>query len=203
MRNSPFIILLALLVITPLFIYQWISARDKRHDDLVSRYECVEGACNADFDGDGVLGRLVIEWRKDSDVNGDQWLIAYDGGRELLRLPFWRSDNTLRSHAAIRNESDKSRLLIYWGGMRQPENSTSVYVWNDERIIEIAPNDADREILSAMEARDDAGTFHQWVTFRAIKNLAQVGYYILLAAIVFFVYRKSRNNIGRVIRHLP
>lgn len=195
MKHAPLIFVFILLAIAPLLVYRWVSAKDKKYDELVNQHECREGPCNADFDGDGMVGRLVIEWRKDSSAASDQWLIAYDHGRELLRLPFWYADNTLRSHAAIRNDDGKSRLLIFWGGMREPKNSISVYVWSGEAMSEVVPTPADREVLSAMEARDDAGGFGDWVMFRVLRDAALVGYYILLLAAAVFVLIRLRTKL--------
>ena len=197
MRLSNLILVLVLLALAPLFVYRWISATDKKYDDLVRRYECSEGrACSADFDGDGIAGEVVVEWRKDSSVAGDQWLIASDGGKELLRLPFWYADGTLRSHAVIRNESAKSRLLIFWGAMREPKNDTSVYTWSGERLVETAPTAADREVLSALEASDDSGGFPGRVAFRLIRDAALIGYYVLLigAAVFMLIGRQKRSR---------
>jgi hypothetical protein len=195
MKHARLIFLLVLLAVAPRLVYRWASANDKKYDELVSRHECREGPCTADFDGDGIAGRLIIEWRKDSIVAGDQWLIASDQGRELLRLPFWYADNTLRSHAAIRNDDGKSPLLIFWGGMREPKNSTSVYVWSGESMSEVTATAADREVLSAMEARDDAGGFADWVMFRVLRDAALAGYYILLLAAAVLVWIRLRRKL--------
>jgi hypothetical protein len=196
MRRSNLVLAFLLLAIPPLFVYRWVSAKDKKYDELVRRYECSEGrACGADFDGDGVAGQVVIEWRKDSSVAGDQWLIASDGGKELLRLPFWYADGTLRSHAAIRNDGGKSRLLIFWGAMREPKNGTSVYSWSGERIVETYPTAADREVLSAMESRDDSGGFAGWVAFRLIRDAALIAYYVLLVGGSLFILIRSRRKL--------
>lgn len=195
MRRSNLVLAFLLLAIAPLFVYRWVSAKDKKYDELVRRYECGENhACLADFDGDGVAGEVVIEWRTGSSLAGDQWLIAADGGKELLRLPFWYADNTLRSHAAVRNEDGKSRLLIFWGATREPKHDSSVYVWSDERMLETAANAADREVLAAMAARDDSGGWSKWVAFRLIRDMALFGYYVLfMGSALFFVIRLRRK----------
>jgi hypothetical protein len=128
-------------------------------------------------------------------VAGDQWLIASDGGKELLRLPFWYADGTLRSHAAIRNEAGKSRLLIFWGAMREPRNGKSVYSWDGEKIVETAPTVADQEVLSAMEARDDSGGLPGSVALRLIRDVASIVYYVLLVgATVFILIRRQKRS---------
>ena len=197
MRRSNLVLVFLLLAIAPLFVYRWISAKDKRYDELVRRYECSEGrACASDFDGDGIVGEVAIGWRKDSSVAGyqDQWLIASDGGKELLRLPFWYADNTLRSHAAVRSEGGKSRLLIFWGAMREPKNGKSVYTWSGERIAETAPTAADQEVLAAMESRDDSGGWTDWVVFRLIRDVALIGYYVLLIGGALFILIGSQKK---------
>ena len=196
MRRSNLVLAFLLLAMAPLFVYRWVSAKYNKYDELVRRYECSENrACSADFDGDGVAGQVIIEWRKDSFVAGDQWLIASDGGKELLRLPFWYVDNTLRTHVAVRNEDGKSRLLVFWGAMREPRNGTSVYAWSGERIVETGPTAADQEVLSAMEARDDSGGFAEWVAFRLIRDAAVIVYYLLLVGSAIFILIRSRRKL--------
>jgi hypothetical protein len=196
MRSSNLILAFLLLAIAPVFVYRWVSAKDWKDDELVRRYECSEGRCSADFDGDGIAGEVLIEWRKDSSIPGDHWLIASDGGKELLRLPFWYADNTLRSHAAVRNEHGKSRLLIFWGAMREPKNGTSVYAWSNQRMVESIPMAADQEILSAIAARDDSGGFSNLVAFRLIRKGALIGYYFLFVAGALLILIKRRKRLG-------
>ena len=196
MKRSNLILTLLLLAIAPLLVYRWVSTKDKKYGDLVRRYECSEGrACVADFDGDGIAGEVVIKRRKDSSATDNQWLITSDGGKELLRLPFWYADNTLRSHAAVRNEGGRARLLIFWGAMREPNNRTSVYTWSGEGVVETSIIAADREVLSAMESRDDSGGFAGWVAFRLIRDAVLIGYYVLLLGGALFILSKSRRKV--------
>ncbi len=193
MRLSNLILAL-LLAIAPLFVYRWASAQDWKDEELVRRYECSE-RCSADFDGDGVAGEVLIEWRKDSAVPGDQWLIASDGGKELLRVPFRYLDNTLRSHAAVRSLDGKTRLLIYWGAMREPKNGTSVDAWSDQKMVESIPMAAEREVLSAIAERDDSGGFANLVAYRLIRKGALIGYYVLFVGGALLILMK-RKRLG-------
>src|SRR5205085_10586756 len=105
----------------PLIIYLCLKARDTHFDEVVNKCECQSEVCEADFDGDGIPGRIQKRASDDTIVSS-RLLIVTDNGRELLRTPYNYIDGTLRTHVAMREESGKARLLIFdgvrWAGVR-------------------------------------------------------------------------------------
>jgi len=69
----------------------------------------------------------------------------------------------------------------------------TVYAWNGTGLSEIAPAKIDEEILSAMAARDDAGTFPQWVLYYLVAWPGRLVYASLLVAAAL-AYRKYRRT---------
>jgi hypothetical protein len=59
------------------------------------------------------------------------------------------------------------------------KHSNQVYIWNGERMSESAASALDKEILSAMAARDDACSWNQCVMYRSIRDV----YFLLLTII--------------------
>jgi sensor domain CHASE-containing protein len=103
-------------------------------------------------------------------------------------------DNTSRTHVAVRDGSGHARLIIY-DGTRWPAQKiavNAVYAWNGNRLSEIAPAEADKEILAAMAARDDAGTFPQWVIYYLLAWPGRLVYVSIFVAAAL-VYRKQRR----------
>jgi hypothetical protein len=187
-RKAP-IVTLAILIASPLLLAGWLSAVDRRYDKLIASYECTRDVCEADFDGDGILGRLVIE----RPTQSESWVVVIDGDRELLRLPREFIDYTFRTHVAIRMEPGGSRLLVFDG--TGSERVRAVFVWNGQGMSQATPSIEDREILSAMAARDDAGTWSFWGIYRFLSLPFLIVYYLLMTTILIFIMvrRRSRN----------
>ena len=61
MRVALFIIALVLFIVAPLVIYSRLSSKDERYTQVITKYECVQDNCVADFDGDGRTGSLLID----------------------------------------------------------------------------------------------------------------------------------------------
>ncbi len=178
-----------LLVIVPLAIYELISARDTHFDEVVNQYECHGEKCEADFDGDGIAG-YVEQTMDDSAAPSNRLLVVFDNNQELLRLPYRYIDGTFRTHVAIRNDSGKARLLIFDVSFTTKRPVKTVYAWNGQKMVEVPPRDMDGEILAAMAARDDAGSWNNWAFFRAFALLILIGYYLLIIGILIgFVVR--------------
>jgi len=200
-KSSTLITIAALLIGVPLLIDHWLSERDRRQDlrddELEREYECEPpNKCVADFNGDGISDRLDV-------AMGGRfygWLVAFNGEQEILRLPYDHTDGTFRTHTAIRNESGKSRLLVYDGASHRPPLK-AVFAWNCERLVEVSPSNLDREILTAMAAHDDTGGWNERAVFRPIFRIARlIIYYILLTIVIGVVlYKRFRNPI----RNLP
>jgi hypothetical protein len=192
-KLSTLLIVLALLIVAPLlFDYLYYRAQDRqdqRDDELVALYECEPpDKCVADFNGDGVTDRIVVDARD---------FVVTDTSREMLRLPYDHTDNTLRTHFAIVHISGKSRLLIYDGATRQPY-LRAVFAWNGAKLAETQPSDLEREIISAMAAHDDTGGWNERA-FRPLLREAQLfAYYFALAIIVAVVlFKRYRSRVAR------
>jgi hypothetical protein len=55
------VIVLLLFVVTPLVIYNRLASKDLRYSQTITKYECVQDNCAADFDADGRTGNLLID----------------------------------------------------------------------------------------------------------------------------------------------
>ncbi|MDQ2973927.1 MAG: hypothetical protein M3R69_00790 [Acidobacteriota bacterium] len=174
----------ALLIVgVPLLAQRWLAARDTHYDETVNAYECQREMCQADFNGDGIIG--VVE-QKDVDPGkpSNRVLTVMDDGQEMLQLPYSYVDGTLRTHAAIRTEAGKARLLIFDGTKGKTGVVRTVFAWNGQKLSETAPSIDDLTILNAMAARDDAGTWSEWALFRAFSVPLLIGYYLLLLGVL-------------------
>lgn len=192
MRNRlplTIIVVGALLIGVPLWVDRWLSKKDAHYDEVVSKYECEGDVCEADFNGDGTPGRL--ERLKASLTTQERWLVAVDNGQELIRLPYKYIDGSLRTHAALRNESGKARLLIF-DGTKGGAPVQAVFEWDGQRMTQVTPSDDDRQILSAIAARDDAGMWMDWGNYRAFSLPFLLSYYSLLIGIVIGVLLRHR-----------
>ena len=184
-----FIVALALVLLA---IDLWFSSIDRRYSQLVENYECGYGGkpCEPDFNGDGRPGRLEIKYRHDAPSELPPEVI--DGTQELLRLHAFSMDNTARTHVAVKNEAGKARLLI-WEGIQRKDPPASpvaiVYGFDGTGLFEVHSSNDDRAILAAMAARDDSGTWPEWVVFRLLVWPTRFGYVVLLL-VGFLIYRK-------------
>lgn len=188
-RRRFLYILALLLVVAPLVIHQLISAEDTHFDELVNQYECHGEKCEADFNGDGIAG-YVEQTMDDAAAPSNRLLVVVDNNQELLRLPYRYIDGTSRTHVAIRNDSGKARLLIFDGTDDTKGRVKTVYAWNGEKMTSASPRDIDNEILAAMAARDDAGSWNNWALYRAFALPLLIGYYLLVIGFVIgFILR--------------
>src|SRR6266545_2201776 len=105
-------IVVTLLALAPAAIVFWLSRVDSHHQAMLNKYECDRDVCEADFDGDGLLGTLTVDSVAPLSEY-DSWWVVVDSGKELLRLPRRHIDNTLRTHAALYAQSGVTRIIIY------------------------------------------------------------------------------------------
>jgi len=163
---------------------------------MIEEYECgylPEQPCRADFDGDGRLTHIEVK-RRYAPVEIPP---PFSGSESKVVLNVFSQDNTSRTHVGVRNESGRARLIIYdatrWSGERTLVNA--VYAWNGKSLSEVAPARTDQEILSAMAARDDAGTFPEWVLYYLLAWLGRLVYASLFvtAALVYRRYRRAEK----------
>lgn len=194
------IIIIGLLAIVPLSLDRIISEQqrqqDARDDELVKEYECYPlDACAADFNGDGLPAQYEVA--KTYAVGGD--LIVIDGEKEVLRLAYDHTDNTLRTHTAIHRETDKPRLLVYDGASHKPA-LRAAYEWNGEKLVEVKPSGIEEEILFAMATHDDTGGWNERVVFRPFKRMLYLGIYyiVLIVAVAIMLYRKFRRSMNNL-----
>ncbi|MCP9496338.1 MAG: hypothetical protein MSG64_17990 [Pyrinomonadaceae bacterium MAG19_C2-C3] len=202
--NNPRSLLLRVvfvcIITLPLFAYSWFSARYSYLQQLTEMYQCEKDVCEADFDGDGVLGRVVIERTNNSASADASRLVVTDGGQEILRLPYAYLDNTFRTHiAVIKGTGNKSQLLIFDGTRGRQDVTKAVYEWQSGNMIRTSAVPIEMEILTAMAAHDDAGKWLWWSLFRAFSVSLLLGYYIVLACIIvgFIVRHRIRLSVDR------
>jgi hypothetical protein len=169
--------------------------RNYRYSQLIEKYECgylQEQPCRADFDGDARLTHIDVKRRHDAPVEVPP---RFSGNEPEVVLNVFSLDNTSRTHVGVRNESGLARLIIYdatrWPGSRTLIDK--VYAWNGNGLSEIAPARTDEEILSAMAARDDAGTFPEWVIYYLLAWPGRLVYASLFVAAAL-VYRRYRRD---------
>jgi len=190
-------IAVAIVVFLPLIIYGWLLRRDALYDQLANSYECNRDVCDADFDGDGIPGRL--ERTDPSPTSSERWLKIVEGNQELLRLRYENVDETFRTHVALRSESGRTRLLLFDGTLGQSNVVSVVFSWDGAKMTQIPPSKNDREILAAMSARDGAGTWTRWVFFRTFSLPVLLAYYALLIGVPIALLIRNRifSNISR------
>lgn len=169
----------------------WLGLRNSRYNWLIEEYECgylPEHPCKGDFDGDGRLTHIEVKRRHDALVELPP---HFAGNKDEGVLNVFSLDNTLRTHVGVRNESGRARLIVYdgTGWPAQKRTVRDVYAWQGDKWFEMTPTEAEMEILSAMAARDDTGTFHQWVIFYLLAWPTRVVYVSLFLAATL-VYRK-------------
>jgi hypothetical protein len=181
MSRRTLVTWLLILVALPWPINYWRTQveerKDRRDEELFRRHECgYDSACAADFDRDGVGARFEVV---KPEAYRPYSLVVSDGGREVLRLPYHNLDNTLRTHLAVHEEGGAARLLVYDGVERNPP-VRAVFAWGGGRLVEVAPGALELEILDALAAYDDTGTFNERVFRSLIGAVRLVVYYLLL-----------------------
>ena len=127
---------------------------------LVNQFEFVPPA-HIDFDDDGVPGTV--------DVEHDLHAVLRENGRELLRIPYDRIDDSLSTHIAWRAGGEGGRFVVFdamGGGSQQVR---SAYSLRDDRF-ELSPlTKGDEELLDAMASRDYTGTAGYWSRYRVVR----------------------------------
>lgn len=186
------LILFLVLIGLGLFVCDlWLGLRNARYSRLIEEYECgylPERPCRGDFDGDGQLTHIKVNHRYAPVEVPPQ----FAGTEPEVVLNVFSQDNTSRTHVGVRKDSGRDRLIIYdatrWFGVP----IIKVYAWDGKSLAETAPAKTDEAILSAMEARDDAGTFHEWVIYYLLAWPGRLVYASLFVAAAL-VYRKYRH----------
>jgi hypothetical protein len=172
---------LVVLAVIPILLQICLSKKNKSYDQLIYRYECYPVACEADFNSDGQLEQ--VERVRRSLTSIDELLVVKDKDYELLSIPYEYVDGSLRTHVAIRTETGNSTLLVF-DGTRGGEPQRKAFRWNGRQLVEVTPSPADLRILTALAARDNAGTWVFWGLYTAFMMPLLLGYYALLVLIV-------------------
>jgi hypothetical protein len=68
-------------------------------------------------------------------------------------------------------------------------------LWEGGQLVVVSPSAADRELLSAIVARDDYGSYPAWVWFRLIKYAASIGFYIILVCGAVLILPRSQRSL--------
>ena len=194
MKKSSKILLILALLLLPLLVDQILNSKqsrlDARQDQLVRDYECYPlSSCVADFDGDGIPAKFYPVLTQ--AVSGQ--LVVIEGGHEVLRLSYDHTDNSLRTHAAIHKEKNKSRLLIY-DGTTSGEKGRAAFEWNGNRLVEVTPTEAENEIISAMAAHDDTGGRNDRAFRDLVRMISLVAVYLVLSFILLAVVLIRRGK---------
>lgn len=193
-RNTKYVVLVSsIFVILPVLVDQWFAAKYRRYESLRQKYECYPPPCSFDITGDKIPEKLFIQ-QPDPNKRFEWFLFLQDGDKELLRLPYDQTDNTFRTHMAISPGPDDTHLLIYDGSAGPGNLTRSAYRWDGKQILAITPNQHEEEIIAAMAASDDTGTFHLWMIYQ----LARIPFYALIILVMIvtggIVFVKRRKN---------
>ena len=171
----------------------WLGFRHYRYSRLIAQHECGYGpnVCKADFDGDGQVTQINVQFRYDAPVELPP---RFKGTEPEAVLNAFFLDGTARTHFAIAGESNHDRLIVYegakWPDRNWPVNV--VYHHHDNQLVETAPTEVDREILAALASRDDSGTHMHWVAYSLLAWPVRVIYTLLFVGAAFLLRRDRR-----------
>lgn len=189
-RSSLRQLLFILISVTPLIAFAFLQGRNSHYLALLEKYECDRERCEADFDGDGIPGCLTIDYRAPA-VNFDSWFVVEDSGRQLLKLPRRKYDNSLRTLAAI--VADPVGRLIIYDHIRDGEPPRDLVFAYDgsSKMIPVSPQKLDLEVLAALATTDDTGTRYRWL----LVQFATPFVLLYLAALAAFVWYRRRKRL--------
>jgi hypothetical protein len=189
----------ALMWVIPLLAFAYLQGRLNHYAALMEKYECKRAICDADFDGDGIAGKIFIDYQAPAS-NFDSWFVIEDSGRQLLREPRRSLDNSLQTHAAVISESSGSRLIIYDHIRDESSPRSLVFAYDGTgRMVEVQANKTDQEVLAALAVTDDTGTRTRWLVFQLLAKPALVCYLVVSATFVW--YRRRKRSKERPVHH--
>jgi hypothetical protein len=181
-RNSKnsvlFKICVSFVILVPALVVLYFGYRIHRYHALLEKYECNRDVYEADFNGDGIPGTLSID-RTSPAPDFDSWLVVRDSGKELLREPRRSIDNSLKTHVAVISESRPARVIVYDHIFDHKPSRSLVLAYDGETMVQQPPSENDNEVLAAMGAVDETGTYERWVLFQLLAVPALVCYYAL------------------------
>lgn len=186
-----------ILLVIPFFIFilvidLWLSTKESRYIETIRQHECQRDVCEADFDGDGRPGRLVIDRTIPPPIGYHAWLIVIDNEQEILRLPYWWLDGSFRTHIAIQNEDNRARLLVFAQTVEGVPIS-KVFAWDDRVMTQILPSDKDQSILLAMAAFDDAGSARCWTLYKVLRWPILIGCVLSFIVLIMRKFSSTYN----------
>jgi hypothetical protein len=178
-----------LVSMLPVIAFAFLQGRIRQYLGLLEKYECDRPRCDADFDGDGIPGSLSIDYRAPA-VNFDSWFVVEDSGRLLLKQPRRSHDGTVRTQAAIISGT-VTRVIIY-DHIRDgnPPRDLVFEYDGSSKMIQVAPQKLDLDVLAALAANDDTGTRYQWL----LVQLATPLIFVYLAALAIFAWYRRRKR---------
>ena len=180
-----------LVSVIPLIAFAYLQGRISHHLALLEKYECDRERCEADFDGDGIPGSLTIDFRAPAE-NFDSWFVVEDSGRQLLKVPRRKYDNTLQTLAAVVAEPD-ARLIIYDHIIDGNPPRDLVFAYDgSSKMIQVSPQKLDLEILAALATNDDTGTRYRWLLVQFATPLVLL---YLIALVAFAWYRRWTSSM--------
>ncbi len=193
--NKPTLILiLSILIVLPLVVESRLLGKRLRqsHDsyELSALYECypLHRTYRVDFNNDGYNEYLLVENLPGAFKN---WLTVVDNtGRVFVRLPFNNIGTTRGTHVAIVNSSGAPHLLIY-DAVNYYQPLKVVYAFDGQVMSQISATVAEREILSAMAARDGVEEWSQRDS-TTLYSLVKLGFYYFVLAIIILVVLHRR-----------
>ena len=181
-----------LVSVVPLIAFAYLQGRIGHYLTLLEKYECDRVRCEADFDGDGIPGALTIDASAPA-VNFDSWFVVEDSGRQLLKLPRRRYDNSLGTVAAI-VPGPVTHLIIYDHIRDGSPPRDLVFAYDgSSKMIQVPPQKLDLDVLAALAATDDTGTRYRWLLVQFATPLVLL-YLIALAGFVWYRHRRKRRR---------
>ena len=187
--TRPFFKIVLLLVLAgPLFVHAWVTVKERRYDRLRELHECTPPRCRPDIDGDGNPGSTRIQ----TFSRGYQFAMFNDGGKQVFRLLYQDSRNTLRTHIGVNHEGGRDRILIF-DGLTRATTMRMAFAWDGNAVVPVPASSLDESILNAMAARDDSGTHSSWTLYDLVIYPLLAVYY-LSAGISGLAFRKRSRQ---------
>ena len=146
-----------------------------------------------DFDGDGkpetfTLVEIEVEYPK-----SNRQLVVSDADGELLRIPYFCADGTLRTHVAIDLGSSPCQVLVF-DPLHLDSPYRAAYSFNGRALAPASPSERGGRILDALACDDDRGTRDRWLFYRVGRILALACYLVLSVAVLLVCYKFSKSS---------
>jgi hypothetical protein len=155
---------------------------------LLSLYEVAPAELAYDFDKDGQLEKVSLE----QSVTGIRLTIR-SKEHLILQIPYsWQNANS-RTHLALR----AGRVLVF-DAINQKSPSGVVYAWDGHELKPARPDAAEADLLRAMAAVDDGGSYNSWtIYFLARPVIACLLLVLLVLASGLAPIRSSKQEVSQ------